>query len=229
MLVVALDGPAGTGKSTVARAVAERLGLAYVDTGAMYRAVTWAARRDGLVDDAGVVVVPGVELGRLVERLDLGLGLDGATGRITVDGTDVTAAIRGPEVTAAVSAVSAVPEVRAVLRPRQRAMVEAAGGGVVEGRDMGTVVFPDATLKVYLTARPEVRAARRAAESGGDVAAIAAAMARRDGADSSRADSPLSQAADAVVVDTSDLTVAQVVDRVAGEARARAELPGWAP
>ena len=159
MLVVALDGPAGTGKSSVARAVAERLGLGYLDTGAMYRAVTWAARRDGLVDAAGTVVVTGAELGRLAERLDL--VLDAASGRVTVDGTDVTAAIRGPEVTAAVSAVSAVPEVRAVLRPRQRALVENDGGGVVEGRYMGTVVFPDATLKVYLTARPEVRAARR--------------------------------------------------------------------
>ena len=226
MLVVALDGPAGTGKSSVARAVAERLGLGYLDTGAMYRAVTWAARRDGLVDAAGTVVVTGAELGRLAERLDL--VLDAASGRVTVDGTDVTAAIRGPEVTAAVSAVSAVPEVRAVLRPRQRALVENDGGGVVEGRDMGTVVFPDATLKVYLTARPEVRAARRAAETGEDVAAVAADIARRDRADSSRADSPLSQASDALVVDTSDLSMEQVAERVASEARARAGMPGCA-
>jgi len=226
MLVVALDGPAGTGKSSVARAVAERLGLGYLDTGAMYRAVTWAARRDGLVDAAGTVVVTGAELGRLAERLDLVLDAD--SGRVTVDGSDVTAAIRGPEVTAAVSAVSAVPEVRAVLRPRQRALVENDGGGVVEGRDMGTVVFPDATLKVYLTARPEVRAARRAAETGEDVAAVAADIARRDRADSSRADSPLSQAADALVVDTSDLSMEQVVERVAGQARARAGMPGCA-
>ena len=227
MLVVALDGPAGTGKSTVARAVAERLGLGYLDTGAMYRAVTWAARRNGLVDAAGAVAVTGAALGRLAERLDL--VLDPASGRVTVDGTDVTAAIRGSEVTAAVSAVSAVPEVRAVLRPRQRALVEGAGGAVVEGRDMGTVVFPDATLKVYLTARPEVRAARRAAEVGGDVASVAADIARRDRADSSRADSPLSQASDALVVDTSELSLEQVVERVAGEARARAGMPGCAP
>jgi cytidylate kinase len=227
VLVVALDGPAGTGKSTVARAVAERLGLAYLDTGAMYRAVTWAARREGLVDAAGTVVGSATVLGDLVERLDL--TLDATSGRVTVDGTDVTAAIRGPEVTAAVSAVSAVPEVRAVLRPRQRALVTEAGGGVVEGRDMGTVVFPDATLKVYLTARPEVRAQRRAAEAGGDVVAVAADMARRDLADSSRADSPLSLATDALVVDTSDLSIEQVVEQVAGEARVRAGMPGCAP
>ena len=227
MLVVALDGPAGTGKSTVARAVAERLGLGYLDTGAMYRAVTWAAQREGLVDAAGAVVVTGAELGRLAERLDL--VLDAASGRVTVDGTDVTAAIRGPGGDRrGLGASRPCRRYGPCCGPANGRWVENDGGGVVEGRDMGTVVFPDATLKVYLTARPEVRAARRAAETGEDVAAVAADIARRDRADSSRADSPLSQASDALVVDTSDLSMEQVVERVAGAARARAGMPGCA-
>jgi cytidylate kinase len=240
MLVVALDGPAGTGKSTVARAVAERLGLHYLDTGAMYRAVTWAALRDGLLpgghDDQAVVGdgsadlpadLPADLLADLVKRMEL--RLDPATGAVVVDGTDVRHAIRGPRVTAAVSAVSAVPAVRAELRHRQREWAVQEGGGVVEGRDVGTVVFPDAALKVFLTARAEVRAARRAAEVGGDVAEVAADILRRDRADSTRADSPLAQADDAVVVDTSDLTLDEVVDRVEAEVRARAPVSGWGP
>jgi CMP/dCMP kinase len=202
VLVIALDGPAGTGKSTVARALAARLGIAHLDTGAMYRALTWAVLRDGLDADDGEAVT------HLARRLALEVG----EGGVFVDGTDVTAAIRGPEVTAAVSAVSAVPGARAELRERQRAWVAARGGAVAEGRDMGTVVFPDARLKVYLTAAPEVRARRRAAEVGHDPEAVARDIHRRDLADSTRADSPLARAPDAVVVDTSELAPAAIVD-----------------
>jgi cytidylate kinase len=217
----------------------------------MYRAVTWAALQDGLAPapaaeaptaagsggpapaaEATTTAEGGdaaaeVALGALAERIDL--RLDPTDGAVLVDGVDVGAAIRGPEVTAAVSAVSAVPAVRAVLRRRQREWAAREGGGVVEGRDVGTVVFPDAALKVFLTARPDVRAARRAAEVGGDVAAIAEEIVRRDRADSTRADSPLAQAADAVLLDTSDLTLDEVVERVCGEVRARTGMPGWRP
>jgi cytidylate kinase len=206
MRVVAIDGPAGTGKSTVARELSRRLGLPHLDTGAMYRAVTWAVLARG-VDPADAVAVAAV-----ARAVDLDLGDD----VVRVDGEDVSTAIRGPAVTAAVSAVSAVPAVRAQLVARQRAWTVARGGGVLEGRDIGSVVFPDAELKVYLTASPEVRAARRAGEAGGDVAAVAADLARRDRADSSRADSPLHEAAGAVVVDTSDLDPDGVVDHILG-------------
>ena len=205
MLVIALDGPAGTGKSTVARALAERLGVAHLDTGAMYRAVTWAALRAGLdaTDPADRAAV-----GDLARRVRLEVD----AGPVRVDGVDVTADIRGPEVTAAVSAVSAIPAVRAELRDRQRAWMVAHRGGVAEGRDMGTVVFPHAQLKVFLTASSDVRARRRAAELAGDVEAIARDIERRDRADSTRADSPLQRADDAVVVDTSELRPDQIVD-----------------
>jgi cytidylate kinase len=202
VLVIALDGPAGTGKSTVARALAERLGVAHLDTGAMYRAVTWAALRAGLRPDDQAAVV---DLARRV-RLEVG------EGPVRVDGTDVTREIRGPEVTAAVSAVSAIPAVRAELRDRQRAWIAAHRGGVAEGRDMGTVVFPHARLKVFLTASADVRARRRAAEMAGDVEAVARDIERRDWADSTRADSPLARADDAVVVDTSELRPDEIVD-----------------
>jgi CMP/dCMP kinase len=205
VLVIALDGPAGTGKSTVARALAERLGVAHLDTGAMYRAVTWAALRAGLdaTDPADRAAV-----GDLARRVRLEVD----AGPVRVDGVDVTADIRGPEVTAAVSAVSAIPAVRAELRDRQRAWMVAHRGGVAEGRDMGTVVFPHAQLKVFLTASSDVRARRRAAELAGDVEAIARDIERRDRADSTRADSPLQRADDAVVVDTSELRPDQIVD-----------------
>jgi cytidylate kinase len=203
-LVVALDGPAGTGKSTVGRELARRLGLAHLDTGAMYRAVTWAVLRAGL-DPADAEAV-----GALARRLRLEVG----DGTVLVDGVDATHDIRGAAVTAAVSTVSALPIVRAELRDRQRAWAAERGGGVAEGRDIGTVVFPDARLKVYLTASPEVRARRRAGELGADLDEVARDIARRDHADSTRADSPLAQADDAVVVDTSDLTPDQVVDRI---------------
>jgi cytidylate kinase len=207
--VIAIDGPAGSGKSTVARALAARLGLDYLDTGAMYRAVTWAVLRDGLDPGAGD------EVAALAERIDLALG-----DRVLVDGTDVTGPIRGPEVSGAVSIVAANPGVRRILVARQRAWVAEHGGGVVEGRDIGTVVFPDAALKLYLTARPEIRAARRAMELGEadevTIAQWAANLAERDRLDSTRADSPLREASDATVVDTSDRGVAEIVEDIAG-------------
>ncbi len=212
--VIAIDGPAGTGKTTVARAVAARLGVPYLDTGAMYRAVTFAALRAG-VDPADAAAV-----GAISRSLHFSLAQDG---QLEVDGVDATAAIRGPEVTGAVSVVAANPEVRAELRHRQRAWVDGHGAAVVEGRDMGTVVFPEARLKVFLTAAPEVRARRRAAETSGpggpggaDVVAVATDLARRDHLDSTRADSPLAEAADAVVIDTGDLTIDDVVEAVVG-------------
>jgi cytidylate kinase len=207
--VIAIDGPAGSGKSTVARALAARLGLGYLDTGAMYRAVTWAVLRDELDPRAAD------DVAALAERTDLAIGE-----RVLVDGTDVTAPIRGPEVSGAVSIVAANPGVRRVLVARQRAWVAEHGGGVVEGRDIGTVVFPDAVLKLYLTARPEIRAARRAMELGeadeATIAQWAANLAERDRLDSTRADSPLREASDALVVDTSDRGVAEIVEDIAG-------------
>ncbi|SEL70711.1 cytidylate kinase [Blastococcus sp. DSM 46786] len=209
---VTLDGPSGTGKSTVARGVAARLGAAYLDTGAMYRAATVA------VLDAGVDPADAEAVARTVAEAGIVVGTEAGTERVEVGGTDVAARIRGAEVTRAVSAVSAVPAVRRQLVAQQRALVTGAEAVVVEGRDIGTVVLPDATLKVYLTAAPEVRAQRRAGQLGvtdaAEIAALAADLRRRDEYDSSRADSPLRPAADAVVVDSSDLSQAQVVDRI---------------
>ncbi len=207
-VVVAIDGPAGSGKSTVARSLAERLGLPYLDTGAMYRAVAFAALRRGLdPDDVDAV-------GRMAEGIDLRM----EHGGIAVDGVDATIEIRGPEVTRAVSAVSANPAVRTELVRRQREWVAAEGGGaVVEGRDIGTVVFPDAALKAYLTARLEIRADRRHKEvSDLEYELVAADLARRDTIDSSRAADPLAQAEDALVLDTSDRAVDDLVDELVG-------------
>jgi cytidylate kinase len=204
MPVVAIDGPAGSGKSTVARAVAKRLGVAYLDTGAMYRSVAFAALRDG-VDPAD-----GEALAKLAGNLDIRLG-----DRVLVDGTDATADIRGPDVTAVVSTVSAHPAVRADMVRRQRQWAAEHGGGVAEGRDIGTVVFPDADAKVFLTASEEERARRRQRDDRApDVNAVAADLARRDALDSSRATSPLRPADDAVVIDTTGRTVDDVVDQV---------------
>jgi cytidylate kinase len=204
--VIAIDGPAGSGKSTVARAVAERLGLEYLDTGAMYRSVAFAALRRG-VDPADPSVVA-----RIATDLELHVAGDGT---VLVDGVDATIEIRGPEVTRAVSLVAANPAVREEMRDRQRAWAESRGGGVMEGRDIGTVVFPDALLKVYLDASPEVRAARRHREvTELDYETVAADLARRDALDQGRDDSPLRTADDAVVIDTSDLTVDEIVSRV---------------
>src|SRR5438270_1574799 len=206
MPVVAIDGPAGSGKSTVARAVAKRLGVAYLDTGAMYRSVAFAAL------DHGVDTSDGDALAKLANELDIQLGE-----RVLVDGVDATAAIRGPEVTAIVSAVSMHPQVRADMVRRQRRWATEHGGGVAEGRDIGTVVFPDADVKVFLTASEEERARRRQQDDRApDVAAVAADLARRDALDSNRAASPLRPAEDAVVIDTTGRTVDDVVDQVVG-------------
>jgi cytidylate kinase len=202
MRVVAIDGPSGSGKSTVARALAAQLGLEYLDTGAMYRAVAFAVlQRD--IDPADHDPVA-----KLVQDLDV--VTDG--GNVTVDGVDASVEIRGPEVTAAVSAVAANPDVRREMVSRQREWIRVRGGGVVEGRDIGTEVWPDADLKVYLTADLAVRAARRQQEIGaGDQQDVAADLARRDTKDSTREASPLTQAEDAVVVDTTGLSVEEIV------------------
>ncbi len=207
MKVIAIDGPAGSGKSTVARGLARRLGLDYLDTGAMYRAVTFAALRRG-VDPADPE--PTAELARTID-------LDVSTDGVWVDGVDATIEIRGPEVSRAVSLVAANPDVRAELVRRQRLWATERGGGVLEGRDIGTVVFPDADLKVYLTARPDVRAERRAAEvTQLDYETVAADLARRDALDQGRTDSPLRRADDAVEIDTSELTVDEIIHELAG-------------
>jgi CMP/dCMP kinase len=206
MKVIAIDGPAGSGKSTVARAVADRLGLPYLDTGAMYRAVTFAALRRGVDPDEADPV------GRLVREFELEMDPDGT---VRVDGVDATIEIRGPEVTRAVSVVAANPQVREEMRDRQRAWAQSHGGGVMEGRDIGTVVFPDAELKVYLDARPDIRAARRSREvTELSYETVAADLARRDALDQGRDDSPLTEANDAVTIDTSDLSVDEIVDRI---------------
>jgi cytidylate kinase len=222
--VVAIDGPAGSGKSTVARKVAETLGLPALDTGAMYRAVTWAVLDAGL-DPADA---PGV--------LALARGLDMDVGPpVLVGGRDVTEAIRTAEVSGAVSVVAAVPEVRVILVAAQREWIEVHGGGVVEGRDIGTVVAPDALLKIYLVASEEERARRRLrqdSETGdpdtgdldpGDLDTTQAAIRRRDALDSGRAASPLAAADDAVVLDTTDLSVDGVVAEVLRRYRAALE------
>lgn len=194
--IIAIDGPAGAGKSTVSRALARRLGLALLDTGAMYRAIAWAALDRGIEPDdrdATAALAASVAIS--------------VADRIVADGTDITEAIRSPEVNRAVSAVAANPEVRSALVVRQRRWVADHGGGVVEGRDIGSVVFPDADLKIYLTASAEERARRRSEEG-------AAGVARRDRLDSTRAASPLEVADGARVVDTTGRSVEDVVVEV---------------
>lgn len=202
LLVIAIDGPAGSGKSTVGRRLAQELGLDYLDTGAMYRGVTFAALRRGIdPDDAEVV-------GRLAEQVELTV----ADGQVVVDGADATIEIRGPEVTRAVSLVAANPAVRRELVRRQREWAAQRGGGVMEGRDIGSVVFPDAALKVYLTASPEVRAQRRSKEvTDLDYETVAADLARRDALDQWREASPLALADGAVEVDTTGRDVDEIV------------------
>ncbi|MFC8620466.1 (d)CMP kinase [Micromonospora purpureochromogenes] len=206
--VVAVDGPSGSGKSTVSRRLAAGLGARYLDTGAMYRAITWAVLRSGvdLTDVESVAKVAG--------EVDLRIGTDPQGYGVTADGVNVDKEIRGPEVTAAVSAVAAVPAVRELLVARQRQMIINAGRIVVEGRDIGSVVAPDADLKVYLTASEAARAQRRSAEDAVDVAATAADLARRDKLDSTRKVNPLQQAPDAVVLDTTELGIDEVVARL---------------
>jgi len=207
-VVVAIDGPSGVGKSTVSRAVAAALGVPYLDTGAYYRLATLVTLRSGgnPADPAAVLRV-----------LD-GIDIDFAGGRLRVDGSDVSAELRSPEVTAAVSVVAAHTEVRAAVVELQRDWVARHGGdAVVEGRDIGTVVFPEAPIKVFLTADPDVRARRRAADpeaEGHTVEGILEQIARRDQADSSRETSPLRAADDAVTIDTSELSIADVVRQI---------------
>ena len=207
-MVIAIDGPAGSGKSTVAKAVASRLGLDYLDTGAMYRSVAFAALRGGVdPEDAEVV-------SNLARNIDLQIDTNGT---VIVDDVDATIEIRGPEVTRAVSIVAANPDVRKEMRARQRQWVAKRGGGVMEGRDIGTVVFPEARLKVFLDASPEVRAARRSKEvSDLSYETVATDLARRDALDQNRTHDPLRTASDAVTIDTSDLTVDQIVDAIMG-------------
>ena len=204
MRVIAIDGPAGAGKSTVARALAARLGLEYLDTGAMYRAVTLAAMRRG-IDPADVDRVA-----ELAEHVALEVGDSG----VFVDGFEATADIRSPEVTTAVSSVAANSRVRTELVNRQRRWATERGGGVLEGRDIGSVVFPDAELKLHLTASPRVRAERRSAETGGNVDEIEAAIAQRDRHDTSRSHGPLVEADGSVVVDTTGLSIDEVLERI---------------
>lgn len=208
-VVVAVDGPAGTGKSSVSKGLAEALGARYLDTGAMYRIVTLAVLRAGIdLDDAAAI-------GEAVQGVQLSVD----SGRAYLAGEDVSAQIRGDEVTRAVSAVSAVPAVRARLVQVQRELAAGAGGVVVEGRDIGTVVLPDADVKIFLTASAETRAQRRNAQNiaaglPDDYAGVLADVRRRDHLDSTRATSPLQAAADAVTVDTSAMTQGEVVDHL---------------
>jgi len=215
-LIIAIDGPSGAGKGTVARAVADRLRFRHVDTGAMYRAVAWKALHDGvdLRDEAAVAALAEAAI------------FDLERGRVVIDGHDVAQAIRTPEIDRGATAVARLPAVRRVLVAKQRLLGE-GGGVVMEGRDIGTVVFPDADVKIYLDASPEERAKRRAsdpAHAGSParpISDVATALAERDRSDTTRADSPLSQAADAVHVETTGLTVEAVVEHVMDVVRRR--------
>jgi cytidylate kinase len=215
-LTIAIDGPSGAGKGTVARAVADQLGYRHIDTGAMYRALAWKAQRDGvdLADEAAVAA--------LGERAAFNL----ENGQIEIDGHDVRSAIRTPEIDKAATVVARHPAVRHVLVARQRAFGN-GGGVVMEGRDIGTVVFPDADVKLYLDASPEERARRRAADpahaasKNAQLSEVATALAERDKSDSTRAVSPLAVAADAVVIDTTGVPIEEVIARVLGLVRSR--------
>jgi CMP/dCMP kinase len=212
-LIIAIDGPAGAGKSTVARAVARRLGYLFINTGAMYRAVAWKALHEGVSpDDAGAV-------GRLAGEslIELTGGVDSM--RVLIDGRDITSEIATPQVGQAASIVSTIPAVRRALVARQQLMGR-AGGVVMEGRDIGTQVFPDAEVKIYLDASPEARAQRRYDEDLARGVAVASPeemreeIERRDHRDKTRADSPLTQVEDAVYIDSSEMTVDEVVERI---------------
>lgn len=225
--VVALDGPSGTGKSTVTRQLATGAGAAYLDTGAMYRAVTLAVLR------AGVDPTDEAEVERVARATELRIGTDAQRPWVAIDGRGVDQEIRGPEVTRAVSAVSAVSALREVLVAEQRRLVREAldepGGVVVEGRDIGTAVVPDAGLKVYLTASADARAERRNTQDAatgrtGDLASTRADVRRRDALDSSRQASPLRMAEDAVELDTTDLEVSEVLEQLRKLAECRGLL-----
>lgn len=202
-MIVAIDGPAGAGKSSVARALADRLGFRYLDTGSMYRALTWLALRDGVPFDDGA------RLASLAHAHPVDFG-DGT--RVTIDGVDVTTGIREPAIDASVPVVARHPEVREVMRGRQRELGR-AGDSVIEGRDIGVVVVPEAELKIWLFADPSVRATRRQAERGGlETAHLADELRRRDERDAVNTH----RAPDAIAVDTTELTLDEVVDRIAG-------------
>lgn len=207
-IVIALDGPSGSGKSSTSRGTATRLGFRYLDTGAMFRAIAWAMLRDGVdVHDADAVAAHAA-------TPVITSGTDPQNATIHVDGTDVGVEIRGDAVVAAVSPVAAVPAVRTRLLELQREII-GAGDIVVEGRDIGSVVAPDAEVKLYLTADPAARAARRALEEGGsDVAATEASLLARDMIDSTRKTAPLTMPEGAVHIDTTDFTLEQVIDQV---------------
>ena len=206
-MLIAIDGPAGAGKSTVARGVARALGFTYLDSGAMYRALAVAALR------AGIPLDDGEALGRARE-------IEVDDGRALLDGEDISAAIREPEISAAASRVSVHPQVRAAMVARQRDLI-GRGGYVAEGRDIGTVVGPDAPLKVFLTASHAERARRRAADTGEPLEAVRSAQAERDARDTVRTLGALRPAADAIELDTTGLGAKEVVDRVVALARER--------
>jgi cytidylate kinase len=209
-MVIAIDGPAGAGKSSVARAVAAELGFTYLDSGAMYRCVALAGIERGAdLDDEA-------EIGRIAENLTIGLIGEA----VELDGRNVTSEIRTPDVTEAAARIAVHPRVRQVLVDQQKSMI-ASGRYVAEGRDIGTVVSPDSPLKVFLTATPEQRARRRAAQTGEGYEAVLAAQLERDERDQTRAHSALRAAEDAVELDTTGLTEAEAVDRVADLARDR--------
>lgn len=222
-LVIAIDGPAGSGKSTASRGAASTLGLRYLDTGAMYRAMTWQMLLDG------IDVLDAAALAQRAESVQIESATDPVNPGIWLGGVDVSREIRAAETTASVSAVSAVPRVRELLVERQREFI-AGGGIVVEGRDIGTVVAPGAALKIYLSADPSARAARRSAELTGeqarDVATVRAELVRRDSYDSNRTTAPLSAADDAVVLDTTHMGLDEVIATVVALARERAASGG---
>jgi len=202
--VIAIDGPAGAGKSSVARRVSTVTGLRYLDTGAMYRCVALAVQQSSTdAHDAEAV-------GKIAREVSVVIERDAAK----LNGVDVSSAIRSSEINAIVSIIAAHTPVRDAMREQQRSWIRDQKGGVVEGRDIGTVVFPDAMLKVFLTASPEVRAERRVGESGGDIQAVAASIAERDHLDSTRLDSPLKPSQDSVVVDSSHKTIEEVVAEI---------------
>ncbi|MGV8082730.1 MAG: (d)CMP kinase [Coriobacteriia bacterium] len=218
-MIIAIDGPAGSGKSTVAKSVAERLGMRFLDTGAMYRSVAARGRELGIddFDDAA--------LARIASAERISFTFDESGQRVFIGGKDVTRAIRTPEIDGAVSAVASLPGVRAAMVAQQRQIAN-TGDFVVEGRDIGTVVFPDADVKVYLTASAEERARRRTAQHetlgmAVEPEDVQEALERRDEFDSSREHSPLTAAADAVILDTTDLSLEQVIKRVLELAKGR--------